>query len=237
MRVHPTPNSSAISGSWYVSTSPKRGSEAVLACSMSICRGVKTNSNNRGENFLAPVGVRRRPLPLLRAMPPVDDVTGRIDIRPDQHRARAATTGIGADHPHLFQRIHDPPGARIANIQATLQLRGRRLTLAGHYPDGLFEHGVSFVQHSSTGQGTFPGGYLVFDLVVTLPEPNHPLHFGIADITTLQTHRGHRVRSLEQHVASADQVFRAHCINDHPRVYARRHVEGDAGREVGFDQP
>src|SRR5207302_4874824 len=45
-----------------------------------------------------------------------------------------------------------------------------------------------------------------------------------------------RVQGQVEHVAAAEQLLGAHLVEDHPRVDAARHREGDAAGDVRLDQ-
>ncbi len=65
---------------------------------------------------------------------------------------------------------------------------------------------------------------------------HQPAQFPVRDEGALQAYRGGRVRRLEQHVPSAQQLLGARQVKDDARIHRRGYVEGDARGEVGFDQ-
>ena len=69
------------------------------------------------------------------------------------------------------------------------------------------------------------------------PVFDDPLDLLVRNEDALQAHRAGQVGRLVEHVAAADEVLRAGRVEDRARVDLRGHGEGDAGREVGLDQP
>ena len=67
------------------------------------------------------------------------------------------------------------------------------------------------------------------------PELDEPVDLGAGDQRALRTHRLRRVDREIEHVAAAEQAFRAAHVEDRARVDLRRHGERDARGNVRLD--
>ena len=65
---------------------------------------------------------------------------------------------------------------------------------------------------------------------------DHAMHLVVVDERTVDALRDAGASRQVQHIAMPEQRLRTHLVEDGARIDARRHLEGDAGRDVGLYQ-
>src|SRR6185437_1447839 len=183
-------------------------------------------------------------------------------LEPGEHVARLGSIGWTEDS-RVVQLINDTRCASVSNLQPALQQRGRaqlmlndhlgRLTKEFVALTGLVAvraparrlHGLTRA-HGFQDVGLRGRGLLGHDSLCLERGTTHgaavvvPLHemLGIlaADVGTLHAGRLRLAWRNEEHVAVAEQRFRAHAVNDRAAVHLRRHAKRDPAREVGLDE-
>ena len=126
------------------------------------------------------------------------------------------------------------------------QRNGRAAVLEHHFA-GLVVHGVRLGVAADAGdaarafravaiQAALEQAFDVVRLALGLQALDHAVDFIVADKGAVHAHRQAGARRHVEHVALAQQGFRAHLVENGARVDLGRDLKGDAGRDVGLDQ-
>ena len=149
------------------------------------------------------------------------------------------------DDAALLEQVHQPPGARKADLQLALQHRGRAELAAHHELHRLTQQRLVLVLVAA-GRAEQPAAVATF--VVTLdaadvdhlgrltpPMGNDLAHFFLADERALDALRDVGVPRQQQHVALADQLLGARLVEDDAAVGETVDGIGGTSRDVGLD--
>src|SRR3984957_15577257 len=152
----------------------------------------------------------------------------------------------GADHVFLFHAVHDAGGAVVADLQMALDEAGRGLALARHQGHGLVVEIGAFALAAGGAAARLVefgdrriivfGDFLdIAGDTLALEEIDYALDFAVGDEGAVDAGDAAATGHVE-HVAAAEQLFGAGLAQDGAAVDLRRHLEADAGREIGLDR-
>ena len=105
---------------------------------------------------------------------------------------------------------------------------------SGSLPPSLLRPSLALLKMSSLSDAA---GEQVFDVIgfaELFKVFHHAVHFFVGSERTVYALRIAGARRQEQHVTLTEQVFRTHLVEDGAAVDFARHLEGDAGRNIGF---
>ena len=137
-------------------------------------------------------------------------------------------------------------GAVVADFQVTLHRGNGGLVGFNHAGHGFVVQRIAaafvvaaFVGIAEDVVAADAAGEQVFDVIgfAELFEVFHyAVYFFVGSECAVYALRIAGARRQEQHVALTEQVFRTHLVEDGAAVDFARHLEGDAGRNIGFNQ-
>ena len=134
-------------------------------------------------------------------------------------------------------------GAVVADAQLALHRRDRGAARLQHVGDGLVVQRIGFRARLAEFAaalarffGRFEHAFDVFGLAQRLQVIDHAVHFVVRHEGAVHALRQPGAGRQVEHVALAQQRLGAHLVEDGARVDLARHLERDAGRDVGLDQ-
>ena len=149
---------------------------------------------------------------------------------------------VGSPHDAvLFHPLDQPGGAVIADAELPLEPTGRGLLAFHHQLDGvaiLLVLGRILAVRRAIERETILGflgdGLDIIRLTLPAPVIRHRAHLVVADERAVHAHRALAAGHI-QHVALAQQLFRALFAQNRARIDLRGDVEADARRQVRLD--
>src|SRR5579864_6300365 len=152
----------------------------------------------------------------------------------DQYLARLRAFR-GADDAKVFEYLHEPHGARMADLELGLQERHRR-----HLPfdDDLRRLESELVRR--TAPVFFYLAYLELDAIVRIvlrpPEFAQSFQLATGDERALHAHRFGRIDRQVEHIAAPEQALGSRHVDDGARIDLRGDRKGDARGDIRFDE-
>src|SRR5690606_8124116 len=171
---------------------------------------------------------------------------GRLElVLIGRHQYLALARMVGrADDTFLLHSLDDGGGTVVAYAEAALDIAGRGLAIPKDNSDSLIVGIVGILQIAAgpTLAGrrvvlviVLRDGIEIFRHALRLEVPNNLFDFVVGYERPVDTLHAAAAGHVE-HVAHAEQLFRALLAQNRARVDLRRHLEGDAGREVSLDR-
>ena len=141
-----------------------------------------------------------------------------------------------ADHAALFQKLHQPYGARVPDRKARLELRGRRIIRLDDEPGRIVRERIDAAGGTVV---VFERRDVDVEQVVgpslCRPERDQPGELCAGDQRALRADRLRCIDRQIEHVAAAEQTFGPGHVEDRARVDLRTHRKRDPRRNVGLD--
>src|ERR1019366_8094715 len=154
-----------------------------------------------------------------------------------EHVARLAPLE-GTDDTVLGELVDETGRARVADTELALEERRGRPTFGGDRVRRLGEERIALGGVAGPGDLRLDGEdlLLVVGLPLHLPVADERVQLAITDEGPLEPPGLALVDREIEHVAASEQLLRAHLVEDHARVDAAGHREGDPARNVRLDE-